>query len=304
MDEGFGQIVLNNLPSNGVKMSRNQYLTWRISMFTFALLLRSFAATEACSPDFCSSPTDCSFRGLHHTALGNAHLAIVNSNLNITNIGSSGLDGVMALLPPLRPPLSAETFMLELDPGNTLPDGSFFLVTSTGVLNGVQNQNVGLLRVEKVAGMVEYTADFSSVGSTTQTIQVYNGERLVTSVSGHTGTAARMPGWLKCFLRGCPPDYWDPTFGSAASITIPGSGSFVGDRVRILAENVSRPPDTVTGTLVQAKNIPSITYTGESVTGVIIVPTLSSWGMITLISALMIGGAILATRKHLSRRLL
>jgi hypothetical protein len=189
-------------------------------------------------------------------------------NLEVLNLGSSGQDGVATQLPPpAGGAVTHEVFMLDIDPTNSLPSGAFLHVTTLGTLGGIPDQEVGTLHIEKVGANIEYTADFSSVGSTTQTIEVYDQGALVFSTSGHTGTALSMPDWLKCFLRGCPPDNWNPTFGSSTAMTIPGSGMFVGDEVRIIAENVTNPPSSLSKTLTHMKDLSGITYTDETTTG-------------------------------------
>src|SRR5437879_2085276 len=52
--------------------------------------------SKACTPppDSCSSTSECTFSGLHHHSVGAATIAIVGGKLVVTNIGSSGNDGV------------------------------------------------------------------------------------------------------------------------------------------------------------------------------------------------------------------
>jgi hypothetical protein len=211
------------------------------------------------------------FKGLAHATVGDAALSIDEAgNLAVSNIGSSGQDGVETRLPPpdgSGSPVEHEVFMMDIDPLNSLPSGAFLHITSTGTLSGLPGQEVGTLHIEKVGSNIEYTADFTSVGSTTQTIEVYDQGALVFSTSGHTGTAISMPDWLKCFLRGCPPDDWRPTFGSSTAMTIPGSGMVVGDEVRIIAENVTTPPDSLSKTILVMKDLTGITYTDETTSG-------------------------------------
>ncbi|MEO6597154.1 MAG: hypothetical protein ABIP94_20615, partial [Planctomycetota bacterium] len=207
------------------------------------------------------------FRGLAHQPVGGAQLSL-NTQGNLVVTASNPGDGVETQLPPsIGPVLQHEVFMAPVDPTGTLPVGASLVATSRGTLNGAVNQPVGTLTVVKTSTGIVYSADFSSVGSMTHRVDVYNAGQQVLSVGGLSGQAFSMPDWLKCFLRGCPPDDWRPTFGSSTAITVAGMPPVMGDEVRITAENVLSPPSSLSSTSLALNNIPQITYTHETTLG-------------------------------------
>jgi hypothetical protein len=194
----------------------------------------------------------------------------------------TGPKGVSIALPSVA---SWDGYWSDLDTGDTLPVDAFIESSATGdvldVHGATTNGPLGSWRMTKL-GTSNYkvTADFSPVGATTVTVQVFNGSNLVFSAGGQSG--------ILCTVNGCvSDDHWGrptqkPVLGGALTlrgptdITLQGS-VYVGDRIAILPESTS----TITafsGVSITASGVPELTITNEST------PALSSRPLIRWIT--------------------
>lgn len=194
-----------------------------------------------------------------HLAYGGAELRDnASGHLVISNIGSSGLDGVR-----LEP---AENFHLDdffdvftelnLNPDNdSAAPGSFVEYLAVGRLhNDTSLDPLGEMRVSKTgSGDFEVTADFTYIGANTQLVEVYNNGNLVFTASGQpTGSVlaafAVWPGETSTFSSGWPVEMSGFSLGwsSPVSITIPDGSRNVkattvtGDWMRVRAQDGPR----------------------------------------------------------------
>ncbi len=220
--------------------------------------------------------------GLPLTALGPVTFDAAGGHLTVGNIGSSGDDGVAIGLDQ-APEWNAA--WNGLDPGGTLPAGAYVTVTAIGQVDGTPGQTIGTGKAEKVGSDWQVSADFSPIGNTTQTILIFNGGTLVDSVSGHTGPAA---------LAALPPDdwHWDNewdgltksadqslinhpggctgTWSTPLSITLLGAKgvrTVTGDAVVMIPEDHTAQSDFFSDIVIQAADIPEITFTDMSACG-------------------------------------
>ena len=202
------------------------------------------------------------------SGLGSSTLtATTESTLVVSNIGSSGNDGVSVDL-GRADKWNAE--WLPLDSTGTLPNGAYFTVEAIGIANGVDVVSLGEGKAMKTPSGWEVSADYSSSGATTQTVEVYSGGVVVASASGHTGPAAiaaRPPNdghWTASSARirhGCTGTWKPPVV-----VTIPGpkSAAVMADSVKIIPDNDTLGHDYMTNVLVKAANIPEIVFTKMS----------------------------------------
>ncbi|MCX6874194.1 MAG: autotransporter-associated beta strand repeat-containing protein [Verrucomicrobia bacterium] len=126
------------------------------------------------------------YAGLAHTSMGNAVLDGIDNKLLVANLGTNGNDGVEIALPAK---LSAwEAHWQDLDPGGMLPVGAYLRQQVIGTGGTVTDGVLGTVQVTK-AGSGNYliSADFSPLGSSTRTVQVYRGSTLVAQVTGQSG---------------------------------------------------------------------------------------------------------------------
>ncbi len=117
-----------------------------------------------------------------HRALGNAHFAGANqgNRLLLTNMGSSGDDGVEILLK------NAPSFRLGL--ASVVPGGGVnsLIFGATGKLGATADAPLGFVRHESTATPNTYkvTPDFSALGSPSILYQVLRGGQLIFSLQG------------------------------------------------------------------------------------------------------------------------
>ena len=146
------------------------------------------------SPDVITQGQTLSYAGLSHTALGQATLTeATDGALLVSNIGSSGQDGVSVALPS---DLTAwEAHWQPLDPLDALPVGAYVREALIGTGNGVVNGVLGTLQVTK-AGTSNHvvSADFSPLGASTYTVQAYRQGVLVAQATNQPGAALAAAG--------------------------------------------------------------------------------------------------------------
>jgi hypothetical protein len=180
--------------------------------------------------------------------------------LTVGNLGTNGQDGVNI---GLRGAYSFDGEWLDLDPSNALPVGAYVQNQIIGTAGSVTNGALGSTTVTK-AGTSNYvmTADFTPLGSSTRTVQVWNGPNLVAQVTGQSGpTVATSMDW---------PDDWtfrevvrcDWGWVDPISITISGGPTVMGNEILIIPEGAVGGSSVSAGQILAAY-IPSITITNE-----------------------------------------
>ncbi len=136
-----------------------------------------------CEDFECQSDTVTIF-GLQHISLGAANLDTSGGALTVGNIGPSGEDGFTVDLG------QSEGVHMGLQIPDTWSSTSFMEFPITGTVNGIPNQAVGTLRLEKDGDSVHIFTDWSPVGATSTTVEIWNSDSLVASESGVTGRVA------------------------------------------------------------------------------------------------------------------
>ena len=215
-------------------------------------------------PPFCPIPTI--YKGLVHCPAGNGTITATPTGLlNVSNIGSSGQDGVAVELPNAT---HWEAHWSPLDPTNSLPVGAFVRGAIFGSGGTVINDLLGSWRLIKL-GQNDYgvTANFVPLGATTVTAQIYNGATLVTTLPGQAGQFVRVNGCVDDDHWGNPtPDgpFGLPgkfggalTFLSSRQFTFSNGSSVMGNRLVILPDGAPSVR-SLSKAMVVAKNIPNI----------------------------------------------
>ena len=125
--------------------------------------------------------------GHGHTALGSAYMTASDGLVNLGNLGIGGANGVSIDFCKSV----AGSVTLVLDPSivqGPQPLPWMLQTTAFGTISGQSNQPFGSLTFQATNGPVsQVTADFSPVGSPSQTIEVYNLGQLVQRIPGLTG---------------------------------------------------------------------------------------------------------------------
>lgn len=206
--------------------------------------------------------TQAVFQNYQFTALDKACLEIIDaqaSRLKVSNLGSSGCDGVSVDLGDIGGP---ETVKCEFifEPISLDEPGSSVTATMRGPIQGSPPDTMVMeLRAENDGANLIISADFSPIGAPTQTVEVYAQGVLVHSASGSSGPAVSIPP-LRAFVKlgdiqgECTQnDKWAIGFDQPGDILVLRSGTTVsGDEVRIIAESQALSPDHISKCDVQA----------------------------------------------------
>ena len=210
------------------------------------------------------------FSGLFHAAQGGALLTQLAGRLTVSNLGSSGMDGVSIALPNAA---GWEAHWQPLDPTGALPVGAFIQSQALGTAGTPTAGLLGSWKVtKKGTGNYIVTADFSPLGCSTVTLQVFNGPTLVTTLTGQSGALASVNGCVDDDHWGNPtpsgPNGLPGPFGGALTFldtrtfSFSGSASVQGDRLVILPEG-GAAVSSLTQTTVLASGIPQISIDAE-----------------------------------------
>jgi hypothetical protein len=220
------------------------------------------------------------YAGLRHTSLGDASFTLLGSRpkLKIENLGSSGQDGVSIALHDVAQ-WAAAWEPLEQN-GTPLPEGAYLQMQLIGTGNGRTNDIVGIVTTTMGTSSSVVSADFSMVGATNLTVQVYAGTTLVGQVTGlPMGIIFRDPNdplpfphfpcdCSACSSYGCNTP--DLTYcGTQTFIIGTGNEVFSGDRVLIIPQGPPFEGSISTVNLV-ASQIPAITFTNEVVSPLVL----------------------------------
>jgi hypothetical protein len=147
------------------------------------------------------------FDGFTWEPLGQAVLTVTANGLEVSNIGSSGQDGVRQVVPANYVPGSPNPFHRVVDGGlknSGVPAGAFMRWQKRGTLAGVPNQLRETFTAEHVlAGRVTFAVDMSPLSPSSLTANYYLDGDLVGSETGLPASA---------ITDGCdrmPDDYGD-----------------------------------------------------------------------------------------------
>lgn len=236
------------------------------------------------------SPISAEFNCFLNTAMGNSNVTLIDSNrkLQVSNIGSSGLDGVEISLP------SSPNFRMDMTGLQLNVPGARAVVNAKGSFNNVPFSNLGNLALDYVnASSVQATTDFSSIGSTQILLQVVNNGTLVGSSVLSNGVVGSFATLTPFNLGGCGKNPWPnpfPPYTPCIVIFTPNpipftdinNVTYTGNEFRFLANNAVGTIEYLSEVSLLAKNVNSFTITDQfnSVTPPQIIPTLSQWGLI------------------------
>ena len=207
-----------------------------------------------------------SIYGLDLFALGAAHFQASGGTLAVSNLGSSGNDGVSINAGSAS---RVEATLAPLGDPNSTPTGAYVESRAFGSIDGVPNQPIGQLRFTDIGAQLEVS--FHAQAGETQRIQVYNGGTLVADVAGHIGPAAHVSTWPAEYIivNGGKDDDKDKGAGTGGfsvpvSIGIIGGPTVLGDLLMISSEGPQHAYDIAHVDLVAA-NLPQFTLTNVMV---------------------------------------
>jgi len=212
------------------------------------------------------------YAGLQPTALGNATLMVTSSSLVVSNLSSSGQDGVAISIPPAVTGMAMQFAPLEV---SSLPVGAYVRSQVIGTGAGISNGVLGTVTTT-VTGSTNFSIlpDFSPVGATTYSMKGYSQGALVAQATGLTGPL----GGAGIALPG--PDWnWNVSGPGGVVIGSYSASTFcfdcqwwvywysdfaVVDHVEITPDNVTTAT-TPTTWKVTASQVPALNVTGFSV---------------------------------------
>jgi hypothetical protein len=247
---------------------------------TIPLSSVSVSGRDIYSLSIVSESAGLSYRGIACTNLGNASLEVVDTTLVVHKVGSSGNDG---LLIDTRGADGWNASCLNVDSTGTATVGAFVSMTLNGIDTSGSPEALATVMVRMAPSQLEVSADYSPLGCDTFSIEVYDGSQLVAEVTGLTGSAplATMAAgnwaldWHKVpFPSGSPESSvyfkmdvtWIDAPGGPVFITVPGAGTFQGDRLRVIGMLPQEKPkrDTVKSIVIRAKDLNHIIFTSMS----------------------------------------
>ena len=196
-------------------------------LLSMTLILALMAASHA-SGQFC----DC-FQGNDLHGLGAATLAETNGQLVVSNIGSSGDDGVA-----FQPPLSRN---FQLDLVSPFPSGTGTASVTLEYL--VLMTYIGLEIDETSIGMA-IDAHFPTASQSGVVLEVWRGGQLIASLDGSTGTGVDIIGSsdLQVVMRGGDPLAFELTFPGTRQCILPNGDFELADRIAWRANGTPLAP--------------------------------------------------------------
>ncbi|MEM7106262.1 MAG: hypothetical protein AAF502_24245 [Bacteroidota bacterium] len=202
-----------------------------------------------------------------HQGLGQTQMSANGDHLTVSNIGSSGLDGVSI-------DLGEDTKAFEMEWLPLAPaTGANIHIESSGICGGVE-MPLGWIDITEVGGQYHVFADYSIGGTSTMLIEIYlNGEIIdYIPMQQNDPSSPRVilpdpPGGCgKGIPRGGLYCYRIP-YPAPVACTIPGYGTVMGDEIRLLAENGACAIEHLTQFEVTMSGYPELIVTNEATTG-------------------------------------
>ncbi len=196
------------------------------------------------------------------------HFDNTNGGLIVSNIGSSGQDGVSIDLGE-----EAKEFSLVQEFDQPLSDGATLNYSSYGTFNGQSNQLLGITNLTMNGGNMVISSDFSSIGTTNFTVSVLNNGTEVCTLSSQNGVAAEVQATNKTRIEkydrvtelpdgtvvkeGCV------IYETAASIQLPDGSSCMGNVVMIRPDSPSADVAVLEVLQLDMSNTPAFTISNE-----------------------------------------
>jgi len=293
---------------------------------TKSFFLDAPSVTEECTVAArCSNDSACfdsnSVTVFVHSALGGATLSsLANGNLVVSNIGSSGNDGISLDLPDKVEQFDAA--WADLDPSGNAPVGASFVKTVRGSINGVPNKIFSKTQaVKQASGNIGVTESFDDLGTTTVCFRTYNSGVLVDT---RTRPAVN-PGFYMSRAGGGSQFYtdvhevilWTPSTGhleyqDALTTGDPFNFDWIvlypwetiqishGNRVAASLDfSINPNPSDMVPSAIDFRlsQIPSMTIVSEAVTSVAAVPTVSEWGILALTLLLLVTAVVFVNHR-------
>jgi hypothetical protein len=212
------------------------------------------------------------YQGLTNSSVGNAAISASGNSLYVTNLASSGQDGVSIAAPAGLSGFDVQ--VEEIDPSNSLPVGAFVKQTLIGTFGGMANTILGTITTTKTGPTnVSVAVDFSAIGASTYSVQSYYQGILTAQASNQTGAAVAIAAG-PCTSCNRPPygttylyntntgKFIGEDWGFAVAATFGGNAPAFTDHLYFSPDTTSAV--TVKAMHLTASQIPSLTITAEN----------------------------------------
>jgi hypothetical protein len=207
------------------------------------------------------------YAGLSNTAVGDASLGLEGGRLKVSNIGSSGQDGVAIVWP--NGATGLQTHWDDVDAGDVLPVGAYVRQQVIGSAPGIVNGPLGSVTMLKAGtSNILISADFASVGASTYRVEAYLQGVLVAKASGLNGaalaTARNMGLSADLEIKCCPVEVTvSVDWGHGSTSLLVNGASVTCDHLFITPEGVTFP-STPTGVQITASNVETLSVSAEN----------------------------------------
>lgn len=208
----------------------------------------------------------------YHYAAGSARMESASEHLTVSNIGSSGADGVSIDLEDLELE-PTDRFKASLEPVSLASNGAGLDMFATGSLGAIPGMVLGNVGIHNIAGTSEISADFSVFGSPPAVrVEVYDdGVFVGTFFDDNGGVVASLSSEAQLIeIEFRAPESTAPfyalRFDRDANIRQRQAPGLIlrGDLVRLLSDRATGNIDSLTQFDLTAMVLESFTITGET----------------------------------------
>lgn len=207
------------------------------------------------------------WEGLDHFPIGGAQVAVQPGNhLVVSNIGSSGQDGVRIALPPQSGNIVHSLFLDPMDPAGNVTPGGFVETVYRGELGGQPDRVLSTARKTRAqSGELRLETDYSPIGALGSRIFVHNNGVLVADVTlpgplalvdvdiDNTICEVWCEGWGD----------WEFTLSDEVAINVPNGTTVIGNEIGVFPVG-NTTPMSVSAAEIRAAGIPHLRFVGES----------------------------------------
>lgn len=223
----------------------------------------------------------------YHQAEGEAHLDASGGQLTVSNIGSSGLDGVSADLGET----TSSCVIWEFQDGQVPAPGASFRYDALGNLGGVPDQVFSSLVFDYVGGSIQVSADSTPLGSSTHRVQVFDDQILLADLTGQTGPLVSMADSSKVSgldivvlsNKASSYGYGEGKYSADCAMSLGDGSVVVGNKFRIYPEAHIAAPTSISGYALTAQDTPPLVITAV-LSGVVVPPNSVYWNSLEFTS--------------------
>jgi hypothetical protein len=195
-------------------------------------------------------------------SLGNARIVGEEANdLTVFGIGPGGEDGISITQPfPTGGNVGLVAEWEPLDTGGELPESTTVVLSSL-----MRGGETTYIQIMKIPSSWEVSGDFTDIGSSSYTVNLYLDDSIVSTTPGVSGPAAvaDLPpdGYVMEVVDDIPETRFTWTTATTISVPSKGMNSFQADAVELIPESPTVPFDSFAETQITGSEIFEITFT-------------------------------------------